>query len=112
VSSATVAFVPNAGDEAAHATYRISGPAPQPIVQVSTGEYAHLRLDLGAADTATIDTADGTVTVNGVNRYDAWGPGSTFPLIPPGGAEVRLRSYTGGADPAAALLIDSAPAWR
>jgi Phage tail protein len=112
VASITVTQVLNAGDEDAHATYRISGPAPQPVVQLATGAYIHLRLDLGAADTATVDTADGTVTVNGVNRYDAWGPGSTFPLIPPGGAEVRLRSYTGGADPAAALLIDTAPSWR
>lgn len=112
VNSAVYVTVPNAGDEDAHAIYTITGPVPQPIVQVTTGEFAHLRLDLGALDTAVIDTADGTVTVNGVNRYDAWGPGSVFPLIPPGGAEVRFRSFTGGADPAAALAVTTAPAWR
>jgi hypothetical protein len=108
----TVAKVENEGDEAAHATYRIAGPIAQPVVQVSTGEFVFLRLDLGDADTATVDTASGVVDVNGVIRYDAWGPGSTFPLIPPGGAEVRLRSYTGGSHPAASLTVDSAPSWR
>lgn len=107
-----VGLVPNDGDEPAMPVYRISGPLPDPVVQVSTGEYAHLDLTLTADDTAVIDTASGTVQVNGVSRYDAWGPGSTFPLIPPGGAEVRLRSLTGGADPAAQLLVDSVSAWR
>jgi hypothetical protein len=119
----TVAIVANDGDEPAHATYRFAGPISQPIAQVSTGEFVFLRLDLGASDVATVDTASGVVDVNGVIRYDAWGPGSTFPLIPgrrllpdgtetPGGAEVRLRSYTGGPHPAAALYVDSAPSWR
>ncbi len=119
----TVARVANAGDEAAHAVYRIVGPVPQPIVQVSTGEFARLNLTLAAGDTAVVDTAAGVVEVNGVGRYDAWAAGSTFPLIPgrrrlpdgtetAGGAEVRLRSAVGAADPAAALYVDTAPSWR
>jgi hypothetical protein len=108
----TVIRVDNAGDEDAHALYRITGPVPQPMVQLTNG-YVHLRLDLLTADdVAEVDTYTGSVTVNGQNRYDAWGPGSTFPLIPPGGADVRLRSLSGGADPTAKLTVVTAPAWR
>jgi hypothetical protein len=67
-----------------------------------------------------VDTINGTSTVNGVNRYDAWAVGSTFPLIPPadpildtpGGTEVRLRSGTGGTDQAAGLTVTTAPSWK
>lgn len=123
-ASSVVGQLPNGGNVDAHARYVITGPVPEPVVQLSTGEYVRLTLTLGALDTAVVDTADGTVQVNGVNRYDAWGPGSVFPLIPgrvldpatgeytPGGAEVRLRSFTGGADPAAGLTVTTAPAWR
>jgi hypothetical protein len=104
--------VPNDGDEPADALYVITGPVPRPVVQVAGAEYLGLRLDLGALDTAVIDTAAGTVEVNGVNRYDAWLAGSTFPRIPPGGAEVRLRSTAGGTDPAAALTITTADRYR
>lgn len=111
-AGSTVGQVPNVGDEDAHARYVITGPVTQPIIQLLSGEYIHLTLTLGALDAATVDTAEGTVTMNGVNRYDAWGPGSTFPLIPPGGTEVRLRSYTGTVDPAAGLTVTTAPSWK
>jgi hypothetical protein len=118
-----VARVDNAGDEDAHALYRITGPVPDPVVQLGNGQYVHLRLTLGDLDTVDVDTYTGTVLLNGQNRYDAWGPGSVFPLIPgsrrnpdgattPGGVDVRLRSLAGGADPAASLSIVTAPAWR
>lgn len=112
VTSSVVGVVPNGGDEDAHARYTITGPVPRPIIQMLSGEQVRLLLDLGALDTAVVDTLEGTVTVNGVNRYDAWGPGSTFPLIPPGGTEVRLRSDTGGVDLAAGLTVTTAPSWR
>lgn len=106
-----VAQVPNGGDEPAHAVYTITGPIPQPIVQLGNGEFVALLLDLGAGDRAVVDTDLGTVEVNGVNRYDAFGPGSTFPLVPPGGVEVRLLSAAGGTSPAAGLTITTAPRW-
>jgi hypothetical protein len=112
VTSAVVGSVPNDGDENAHAQYLISGPVPEPIIQLLSGEYVYLTLTLGELDTALVDTAEGTVTMNGVNRYDAWGAGSTFPLIPPGGTEVRVRSNTGGVDPDAGLTVTTAPAWK
>lgn len=110
-SAATVAQVANVGDEPAHALYTITGPVPRPIVQLGSGEFAALTLDLAALDVAIIDTDLGIVEVNGVNRYDAFGTGSTFPLIPTGGVEVRLLSGTGGTDQAAGLLIATAPRW-
>jgi hypothetical protein len=110
-AAGTVAQVANIGDEPAHAVYTINGPAPRPIVLLGNGEFAALALDLGALDTAIIDTDLGIVEVNGVNRYDAFDTGSTFPMIPAGGVEVRLLSATAGADPAAGLLITTAPRW-
>lgn len=109
--STTVAQVANIGDEPGHAVYTINGPVPRPVVQLGSGEFAALSLDLGALDVAIIDTDLGIVEVNGVNRYDAFATGSTFPLIPPGGVEVRLLSATGGTDQAAGLLITTAPRW-
>jgi hypothetical protein len=122
-SATTVAVVPNIGDEDAHAVYTVTGPVPQPRIVLGTGEYVQLSADLGALDRWVVDTAAGTSTVNGVNRYDAWGVGSTFPLIPgstlnpdgtvtPGGTEVRLRSATGGTDQTAALTVLTAPSWK
>jgi hypothetical protein len=109
----TVAHVANDGDEDAHAVYTITGPLPGPQVLLSTGEHATLTADLPTGnDVAVIDTATGTVTINGADRFDAWAAGSTFPLIPPGGADVRLRSTTGGTDQAAYLTVTSAPAWK
>jgi hypothetical protein len=121
--ASTVAAVPNAGDEDAHAVYTVTGPVPQPRIVLGTGEYVQLAADLGALDRWVVDTAAGTSTVNGVNRYDAWGAGSVFPLIPgstlnpdgtvtPGGTELRLRSATGGTDQAASLTILTAPSWK
>jgi hypothetical protein len=112
VVAVTVAYVPNVGDEDAHAIYTVTGPVPRPRIQLGNGAYAALAADLGALDVWVVNTAEGTSTVNGVNRYDAWGAGSTFPMIPPGGVEVRLRSGTGGADPAAALSVSTAPSWK
>lgn len=108
----TVAQVANPGNESAHAVYTVTGPVPQPRVQLGDGSYVALSADLGALDSWVIDTAAGTSAVNGVNRYDAWAAGSTFPLIPKGGVEVRLRSAAGGTSQAAGLTITTAPSWR
>jgi len=107
-----VMTVPNVGDVAAHAVYTVTGPVPQPVIRLGTGEFIALTADLGVLDTWTVDTAAGISAVNGVNRYDAFGAGSTFPLIPEGGTEVRLRSLSGGSDPAAGLLVTTAPHWK
>jgi hypothetical protein len=120
VTALTVARVENSGDESAQAVYRVTGPVPRPRIVLGTGEFVALDDDLGALDTWTVDTINGTSTVNGVNRYDAWAVGSTFPLIPPadpildtpGGTEVRLRSGTGGTDQAAGLTVTTAPSWK
>lgn len=109
--SLVVAHVDNAGTEPAHAVYSITGPIARPVVQLGTGEFVALALDLGAHDTAVVDTDLGTVEVNGVNRYDAFASGSTLPLIPHGGVEVRLLSATGDTSPAAGLTITTAPRW-
>ncbi len=110
-AGATVAVVANAGDEDADASYRITGPVPRPVIQLATGERFALLLDLAALDEAVVDTESGTVYVNGTNRSDAIAPGSSFPLIPPGGVEVRLLSSAGATDPAAALYVTTAPRW-
>lgn len=119
----TVVTVPNAGDSASQVVYTVTGPVPQPMIVLGTGAYVRLNADLAAGDTWVVDTAAGTFTVNGVNRYDAWGAGSVFPLIPgssyrpdgsitPGGTTAVLRSATGGNDQAAGLIVATAPSWR
>lgn len=119
----TVASVPNAGDATSQVVYTVTGPVPQPSIVLGTGAFVRLNADLAAGDTWVVDTAAGTSTVNGVNRYDAWGAGSTFPLIPgstynpdgsitPGGTTAVLRSATGGNDQTAGLLVATAPSWR
>lgn len=109
VSGQTVVKVPNVGDLAANAIYRINGPVPAPTVQMSTGEQVLILPDLATNDVAVIDTAAGLLTINGAARLDAFGAGSTFPMIPVGGCEVRLRSRSGGADPAAGITVTVAP---
>jgi hypothetical protein len=108
----TVARIPNSGDEDAHAVYTVTGPLPRPRIQLGNGQYVALSADLGGGDVWIVDTAAGTSTVNGVNRYDAWGAGSVFPLIAPGGVEVRLRSGAGGTDQTAGLTVLTAPSWK
>lgn len=104
--------VPNVGDVSAQAVYTVTGPVPQPYLTFSTGLFVGLSLDLAATDVLVIDTAAGTVTVNGVNRQDALMADSTFPLIPPGGFTVRLTSATGGTDQAAGATVTTAPTWK
>jgi hypothetical protein len=105
--------VPNAGDEPAEALYSVTGPVPNPVVSLSTGLFVGLTLTLSATDALVIDTAAGTVTVNGVNRLDALMADSTFPLIPARtGVDVRLSSAAGGTDQAAALTVTTAPTWK
>jgi hypothetical protein len=110
--STTVAQIRNDGDEDSHAVYTVTGPVPAPRIQLGNGYYVSLTATLAAGDVWVVDTAAGSSTVNGVNRYDAWGAGSVFPLIPPGGVEVRLRSGGGGTDQAAGLTAVTAPSWR
>jgi hypothetical protein len=112
IVAVTLATIPNDGDEASHAVYTVTGPVPRPRIQLGNGQYVALAADLATGDAWVVDTAAGTSTVNGVNRYDAWGAGSTFPLIPPGGVEVRLRSASGGTDQTAGLTVLTAPSWK
>lgn len=105
--------VPNAGDIPAEAVYTVTGgPVGQPVITLSTGVFLGLSLDLAATDTLVVDTAAGTVTVNGVNRLDALLADSSFPLIPNGGVEVRLGSATGTTSQAAGLTVTTAPTWK
>lgn len=112
-------YVENAGDEDGHGRYVLTGPISQPLVQVGlAGEWFALAIDLAgptpglAADVAEVDTAAGTVTVNGVLRFDVWVTGSTFPLVPARGGVVRLRSRTGDTNQAGSLYVHTAPTWR
>jgi hypothetical protein len=104
--------VPNGGDTAAEAVYTITGPVPQPYVTFSSGLFFGLALTLAATDVLVVDTAAGTVEVNGVNRQDALMADSTFPLIPSGGIDVRLTSAAGGTDQSAGLTVTTAPTWK
>lgn len=106
-----VIYVENDGDEDAHAVYVIRGPLPGPRVYLLSGEFIGLTADLTADDEAVIDSRSGTLRINGTLRADALPAGATFPRIPAGGTEVRLRSAGGGTSPAASLYVTTAAAY-
>jgi hypothetical protein len=104
--------VPNVGNADAHAIYTVTGPVPAPQVHLGNGQYIAFGVTLAATDVLTINTATGQATVNGTSRLDTLLTGSTFPLIPAGGTEVRLGSLGGGSDQTASLTITTAPTWQ
>lgn len=105
-------LIANDGDEAAHALYRVPGPIAGPLITLGTGERIGLRLHLDELDELTVDTRAGTILVNGVSRYDAISPGTTLPLIPPGGTEAILSSLYGDDNQTTGLYVTTAPAWK
>lgn len=105
-----VVQVYNDGDEYGDAIYEVRGPVPRPVVYLSSGEFVGLDDNLGTSDDVmVVDTRAGTLRVNGVLRTGSLVAGSTYPRIPPGGAEVRLRSLAGGTSPIATLFVTTAP---
>jgi hypothetical protein len=102
--------VTNAGDESAQATYTLTGPLVTPtVLNATTGAYLTLAVTLGPLDVAVVDTRTGTVTVNGVLRYDLLAGG--FPLIIPGANRIQW-SHQDVYNDTARLSVATTSAWK
>lgn len=102
--------VTNAGDEAAQATYTLTGPLVRPtVLNATTGAYFTLAVTLGPLDTAVVDTRAGTVTLNGQLRYDLLSGG--FPLIVVGDNRFQW-SHQDVYNSAARLAVATTSAWK
>ncbi|GAA1152108.1 hypothetical protein F4556_004062 [Kitasatospora gansuensis] len=108
--SGAVAVV-NVGNAAARPVLSINGPVVNPrIANAATGKVLEYRITLTEADRLTVDTGDGTVTLNGsVSRLGSASPSSTHEqdwTLVPGANQVEFSDDA--SDAAAALVI----AWR
>jgi hypothetical protein len=109
VSGAVVVL--NDGNVAARPRLSITGPVTNPrIKNAATGRELRYRITLTEADSLTVDTGDGTVTLNNsVSRLGSASPGSTreqdWTLLP-GANQVEFSDEAG--DAAATLAVT----WR
>ncbi|MFD0571656.1 hypothetical protein ACFQ0T_23640 [Kitasatospora gansuensis] len=99
------------GNAAARPVLSINGPVVNPrIANAATGKVLEYRITLTEADRLTVDTGDGTVTLNGsVSRLGSASPSSTHEqdwTLVPGANQVEFSDDA--SDAAAALVI----AWR
>jgi len=98
VSNGTLT-INNAGDTPTPPTLVIAGPGATPaIVRQDTGAVLQFDVTLGAADVLTVNTVDGTVTLNGASLYGVLDPVSaaigSF-LMPVGMTTLGLRVASG-----------------
>lgn len=86
----------NSGTFATRPTFRITGPALNPVIEnVTTGESLSFSIDIAASDYLDIDTDARTVLLNGTaSRYSTLSTGSTFFDLNPGATQLRFRADT------------------
>ncbi|MFC5720375.1 hypothetical protein ACFP1Z_09395 [Streptomyces gamaensis] len=100
----------NTGDAPAHPVIVFRGPLDLPsLTDVDSGEAIEYDIALGADDELTVDTAAGTVTLNGSasRLYTVTArsvPEGTFTL-PPGTSNLAFRAAPGSSDPRAACAV-------
>jgi hypothetical protein len=100
----------NTGDAPTHPVVEFRGPATMPsLLQQETGAVLEYDLTLAAADVLTIDTAAGTVLLNGsasrlYTATKASVPEGSF-VLPPGSTSLVFRSGDPTPDPAALAVV-------
>lgn len=99
----------NAGDAPAHPVIEVRGPVIAPsLTCIESGDTLEYDLPLASDDVLTVDTAAGTVTLNGASRiHTASGrsvPEQTFTLAP-GTTNLIFRAAPGSTDPAASATV-------
>lgn len=106
----------NDGTADTHPVITFRGPVTRPaLTNIDTGHVLEYDLPLAAGDTLTVDTAAGTVLLNGsASRiYTATGrsaPERTFAL-PPGPSDMTFRAAPGSDDPDASVTLRWRHAW-
>ncbi|MGW7431869.1 phage distal tail protein [Streptomyces sp. NPDC054861] len=100
----------NDGNAPAHPVVEFRGPVPMPsLTNLATGDVLEYDLDLAAGDVLVVDTAEGTVTLNGTasRLYTATAqsaPEQSFALWP-GTTDLAFRAAPGSSDPAASVAV-------
>ncbi|UWM52067.1 phage tail family protein [Streptomyces carpaticus] len=98
----------NDGDAEAHPVIVFRGPVTRPsLTCLESGDAIEYDITLAAGDELVIDTAEGTVTLNGTasRLYTVTArsiPEQTF-TVPPGVTSYAFRAAPGSSDPAAAV---------
>ncbi|MER7464044.1 hypothetical protein [Streptomyces sp. NPDC097981] len=100
----------NAGDAPSHPVITVRGPLSLPsLTNTGTGQVIEYDIDLGAADTLLVDTAAGTVTLNGnasaLNTATARSALEQLYTLPPGPSSLLFRTAPGAADPRASVSV-------
>ena len=86
----------NSGNAPATPRFTIEGPVSRPRIEnVTQRRTISLNLEILDGQTVVVDTATNTVTVNGVNRFDALDPLSQWFDIAPPGDTIRFRALSG-----------------
>ncbi|MFI9063056.1 phage distal tail protein [Streptomyces sp. NPDC053429] len=98
----------NAGDAPAHPVITVRGPLSLPsLTNTGTGQVIEYDIDLGADDTLLVDTAAGTVTLNGKESvlHTAMARSTLEQLytLPPGPSSLLFRAAPGAIDPRASM---------
>lgn len=100
----------NSGGAPAHPVIEFRGPVSMPsLTNVTSGDVLEYDLDLAEGDVLTVDTAEGTVTLNATTSrlYTATArsvPEQSFALWP-GTADMAYRAAPGSSDPAASVTV-------
>ncbi|MFD8948998.1 hypothetical protein ACFV0B_09115 [Streptomyces xanthophaeus] len=100
----------NGGDADTHPIITFRGPVVRPsLTNITTGRIVEYDITLAAEDRLTVDTADGTVTLNGTasRLYTATpqsAPEELFTL-PPGACPLTFRAAPGTGGPAASVTV-------
>jgi len=101
--------VNNTGKAPTSPVIEFAGPVDVPaLVRLSDGARLEYDITVGPGETLTVDTAAGTVQLNGADRlYTASSrsaPEEWFELGP-GATDLAFRAYPGSSDPAATMTV-------
>ncbi|MEV0559457.1 hypothetical protein AB0I27_39175 [Streptomyces sp. NPDC050597] len=100
----------NLGDAATHPVIEFRGPVVRPsLTNIATGDVLEYDLPLAAGDLLAVDTAAGTVTLNGTASRISTAtsrsvPEQTFTLAP-GTTNLHFRAAPGSNDPSASATV-------
>ncbi|MFH9831170.1 phage distal tail protein [Streptomyces sp. NPDC017201] len=100
----------NGGNAPAHPVVEFRGPVSMPsLTNLATGDVLEYDLDLATGDVLVVDTAEGTVTLNGTasRLYTATArsvPEQSFALWP-GTTDLAFRAAPDSSDPAASVAV-------
>jgi hypothetical protein len=99
----------NDGSAPAHPTVEFRGPVTRPaLTNLATGDVLEYDLPLAAGDVLTVDTREGTVTLNGTASRISTATSRSVPeqtfTLPPGTTDMTFRAAP-DSDPAGTVVV-------